>query len=336
MRALKYTNSGLLLDSKAPEPVGQPGHAIIRPARLGVHPIDLAIARGWTTYSGILGRECIGLVESVQGTPEESSRWMGKRVLLQAALPCGACAQCRGGSGAHCVERRVAGLSGREGFFADRICAPVNSLIEVPKAIGDDLAILAYAMADAVHTTQVVRAEGKTYVTVLGDTLDALLVARVLAARNTTVRLLCRSQQVLMLCEKWGIRARPIFEAGLRHDQSIVVDCSEAAGSVDHAVQMLRPRGTLILRSAYSAVPLRGWAAESQRPQAVVKVESLVAKEITLIGTRSGTLAEGLDLVSKTGTDLLPVITRRFKLADGAHALKAAAEPEQLKVVLEL
>jgi threonine dehydrogenase-like Zn-dependent dehydrogenase len=336
VRALRYTTAGLVVDSKAAEPVGQLGHAIIRPTRLGLHPIDVAVARGWTTHAGIIGRECIGLVESVSATPEEAARWTGKRVLLQSALVCGTCAQCRGGNGAHCPERRVAGVCGRDGFCADRIAAPLNSLVEVPKTIGEDVAIFAYAMADAMHTTQVIRAEGKTFVTVLGDTLDALLVARLMAARNATVRLLCHTPATLTQCEKWGIRARPMSEVGLRHDQSVVVDCSHEAAQLGPAVQMLRPKGTLILRSAFAAVPQRCWNAEAKRAQAVVPTDSVIANEITIIGARAATLAEGLDLVSKAGTDLLPLITRRFKLSEGVSAMRAAADPAHLKVVIEL
>lgn len=344
MRALKYDNSSLILDSRATDPALSLSHALIRPTRLGLHPIDIAVARGWTTHSGILGRECIGLVESVSGTPEESTRWTGKRVLLQSSVICGTCPQCKGGNAAHCPDRRIAGVCNRDGFFSDRIAAPLNTLVEVPKSIGEDLAIFAYAMAEAAHTTQVVRADGKTFVTILGDTLDALLVARLMAARNATVRLLCTSPSILTQSEKWGIRARPLTEVGLRHDQSVVVDCSEHSANalaadrathLDRALQMLRPKGTLILRSPFSAVPARCWNSAAHRAQAVIPTDALIAHEITIIGARAGTLAEGLDLVSKTGTDLLPLITRRFKLADGINALKAAADPNQLKIIIE-
>jgi alcohol dehydrogenase len=335
LRALRFDQSQLTLDSKAAEPALTPAHALIRPTRIGLHPIDIAVARGWTTYSGTLGRECIGLVESVGGTPEDIARWTGKRVLLQSTLSCGTCPHCRSGASAHCPERRIAGLSGRDGFCADRLCVPINSLIEVPKTIGEDLAIFAYGLADAAHTAQVVRTEGKTYITVLGDTLDALLVARVLTARNTTVRLLCRNRSSLTTCEKWGIRARPISEAGLRHDQSIVVDCSDSPSSLDHAISMLRPRGTLILRSPLAAIPARLCNPQSPPPQSTLPTAAIIAKELNIIGARASTLAEGLDLVSKTGTDLLPLITRRFKLADGVNAVKTAADPAHLKVIIE-
>lgn len=335
VRALKYTNSSLTLDPRAADPAPAPSHAIIRPTRLGLHPIDVAVARGWTTHTGIIGRECIGLVESVSGTPEESTRWAGKRVLLQSSLVCGTCTQCRGGNAAHCPERRIAGVCNRDGFCADRIAAPLTSLVEVPKSIGEDQAIFAYAMADAAHTTQVVRADGKTFVTILGDTLDALLVARLMTARNATVRLLCTSPTILTQCEKWGIRARPIHEVGLRHDQSIVVDCAHETAHLEPAIQMLRPKGTIIVRSAFAAVPPHCWNADAKRTQPVIPTDIVVANEITIIGARAATLAEGLDLVSKTGSDLLPLITRRFKLADGVNALKAAADPAQLKVIIE-
>jgi len=335
LRALTFNHAALTIDPRVADPAPLGSHAIIRATRLGLHPIDVAVARGWTTHTGIIGRECIGLVESVTGTAEEAARWTGKRVLLQTTLVCGACTQCRGGNAAHCPERRVAGVCGRDGFCADRIAAPLNSLVEVPKSIGEDVAIFAYAMADAVHTTQVIRAEGKTFVTVLGDTLDALLVARLMTARNATVRLLCQTPAILTQCEKWGIRARPMSEVGMRHDQSVVVDCAHETAHLEPAVQMLRPKGTLIVRSAVAAVPPKCWNADAKRTQAVIPTDAVVANEITIIGARAATLAEGLDLVSKTGTDLLPLITRRFKLADGVSAVRAAADSGNLKVIVE-
>jgi threonine dehydrogenase-like Zn-dependent dehydrogenase len=67
----------------------------------------------------------------------------------------------------------------------------------------------------------------------------------------------------------------------------------------------------------------------------VIPTDAVVASEITIIGARAATLTEGLDLVSKAGTDLLPLISRRFKLADGVNAVRTAADPANLKVIIE-
>jgi threonine dehydrogenase-like Zn-dependent dehydrogenase len=124
-------------------------------------------------------------------------------------------------------------------------------------------------------------------------------------------------------------------QVGLRHDQSVVVDCAHETSHLEPAVQMLRPKGTLIVRSACAAVPPKCWKADANRAHAVIPTDAVVASEITIIGARAATLTEGLDLVSKAGTDLLPLISRRFKLADGVNAVRTAADPANLKVIIE-
>ncbi len=337
MRAVKFDGKQVVLDSRAAEPVAGPGEALIRTTRLSIGPLDLAVMRGMTNFRGTLGREFVGLVESVNHLPgrEDQAKWVGRRVTVQASIPCGTCDRCRGGLSLHCGSRTVPGVFGRDGYFADRVSLPLTSLVEIPKALGDEEAVLAQCVADALHAASMVRVEGKTFVTVIGDSLDALLTAQAMTRRNATVRLLGRDERKLSICEKWGIKHRPIDEVGLRQDQAIVVECTDTHEGLNMALGLVRPRGSLILKSPLGNIPSQSWLDPVNQDWSRLESARIIANEITVLGARSGSVNDAIEPLVRKEIDLLNVVSRRFKLADAVAALKAATDPAQVKIVLE-
>ena len=337
MRALKFDGKQVVLDARVADPEPAPGEALIRTTRLAISPVDLAVARGVTNFRGILGREFVGLVEKVHAAPGrlDQEKWVGRRVISQSSVPCGQCERCRAGLSLHCPTRTVPGLFGREGCLCDRVVLPLTALVEVPKTLGDEEAVLAQCVADALHAANMVRVEGKTFVTVIGDSLDALLTAQAMARKNATVRLIGRDERRLAICEKWGIKHRPLEEVGLRQDQAIVVDCSDTDEGAEMALRLVRARGTVILKSPFGIVPEQAWSDASSRSWTTLRSSHIVAHELTVMGARSGSVSDALEPLASKAIDLLNVVTRRFRLSDGVAALKAAADPGQVKVVIE-
>lgn len=337
MRALKFDGKQVVLDSRAAEPIAGPGEAVVRTTRLAIGPLDVAVSRGMTTFRGTMGREFVGLVEAVNPSPgrEEQNKWVGKRVTGQASIPCGTCDRCRGGLSLHCGSRVVPGIFAREGCIADRVAVPLTSLVEIPKSLGDEEAVLAQCVADAIHAANMVRVEGKTFVTVIGDSLDALLTAQAMTRRNATVRLLGRDERKLAICEKWSIKHRLTDEVGLRQDQAIVVECTDTHEGLNMALGLVRPRGSMILKSPLGNVPSQAWLDPANQDWSRLESARIIANEITVLGARSGSVNDAIEPLVRKEIDLLNVVSRRFKLADAVAALKAAADPGQVKIVLE-
>lgn len=263
----------------------------------------------------------MGVVEKVaEDSRSDAAAWVGKRVVASALVACGRCDRCRSGLSNHCADRRLLGGPGRDGCAAERVVAPLRNLVEPPKGVSDEVAVFAEPLSLAVHAASMVRVEGRTFVTVLGDGCLALLCAQVMARRNASVRLLGDRPGRLELCEKWGIKHRAVDDAGRRQDQDLVIECSGVPRMVELATRFVRPRGTIVLAAAPEAPAL--------------DVAGAVDNELTVLGCRGGHIAGGVEaLVS--GVDVLSLIGRRFKLADGVVAMRAAGDTGSVRVLVE-
>jgi threonine dehydrogenase-like Zn-dependent dehydrogenase len=158
---------------------------------------------------------------------------------------------------------------------------------------------------------------------VLGDGRLGLLVAQVLQSAGCPVRVIGRHPQKLSLCEKWSIRSRPLSEIVPRHDQDVVVDCTGSAAGFELAMQMVRPRGTIVLKSTVAA----GKA---------LNLAPLVIDEITVVGSRCGPFREAIAALARKQVDVVSLIHRRMKLEQGVEAMELAGRPGVLKVLLTI
>jgi threonine dehydrogenase-like Zn-dependent dehydrogenase len=317
----------VVLESQWPVPEAGQGEAIVRPTRMGISDLDARSARG--SAAGpveplTLGHEFVGVVERLwEGADRETrKRWEGKRVVGSADIACARCDLCRAGLGQHCRARRVLGVRGWDGCLAERFKLPLRNLAEVPREVHDDRAVFTHPVAQAAHVAQLLRVEGKPYVTVLGDGVAALLCAQVLVRLNASVRVLGDDAGKFTLCEKWGIKHRHAGEAGRRADQDIVVDAT--GNGLELAAQLVRPRGKIVL-AASAEGSVAGRAA----------LALIVEHELEVLGSRGGNPAEAVGMLARGEIDTLPLITRRGRLADGVGLLDAAGRPEQLRILVD-
>lgn len=331
MRALRRTDSGITLDRACAEPALSPGLALLRPIRVGVGIADLAAARADSPFRGVLGQEFVAIVDRVEPgegvTPEQARKWKGKRVVGSPRVPCGLCDLCTRGLSAHCRDARIMGERTLDGCFADAFALPVANLVEVPASVDDDGAVFANALADALHTAAQIRIEGKPYITVLGDGRVGLLCAQVMAKLNASVRVVGLHEHKLALCERWGVKHRLLQDVGRRADQDIVVECTGSREGLTDALRMVRPRGKVLLKTRWNT------PREGCEP---IDLSGIVEGEIEVIGSRGGSVAEAVRRLAAGDIDATSLITRRMKLEDGIDALRAAASPEQIKVVLDV
>lgn len=323
MLALTFDSKQARVQSNQNEPALKLGEALIRPTRMGICSTDLELCQGYMGFTGILGHEFVGVVESV--ADRKDSKWVGKRVVGSINCVCGGCDMCKAGLREHCRERTVLGIAGRDGCFAERFTLPTMNLIEVPDNIDDDHAVFTEPLAAAYQILRQLTIEGRPYITVLGDGRLGLLCAQVMSQLNATVRCVGKHTEKLQLCEKWGVKHRLLKDVGLRNDQDIVVDCTGSANGLASAMGMVRPRGTIVMKTT---------VAPGRNPLPL-DLSPLVINEIKLIGSRCGPFNEALSAMSSEKVDVLSLISRRMKLADGVDALKLAGKPEVIKVLLE-
>ncbi len=330
MRAIVIDDKGVRVDARRDDPKLAPGEALIRPLRMGVCATDLELCRGYMDYRGVLGHEFVGVVEEVRAgrrriDGKNAQSWVGKRVVGSINCVCGRCEMCKAGLREHCRDRTVLGIAGRDGCFADRFTLPITNLFEVPDHVDDDRATFVEPLAAAYQILRQLTIEGRPFITVLGDGRLGLLCAQVLSQLNATVRLVGKHAQKLSLCERWGVQHRAVDDVGLRQDQDIVVDCTGSPSGLALAMQMVRPRGTIVMKTTLAADPKR----------AMIDLSPIVIHEINVVGSRCGPFPDAIEALSAGKVDVVSLISRRAKLADGVDALRAASKPGVIKVLLE-
>ncbi len=314
MRALAVRHHTVALLDSAPEPVCGPGEVVIRPLLAGVCNTDLELVRGYYDYEGILGHEFVGQV--VDGTRD----WLGKRVVGEINITCGACDLCREGLYTHCRERTVLGIQDHDGVFADYFVLPVRNLHVVPDSIRDEQAVFVEPLAAACQVLEAAHVRPGHRVVVLGAGKLGLLVAQVLRLTGADLSVVIRHDRQAALLESWGIRAVHLTDLPERQAH-MVVDCTGRAEGFADALRLLRPRGTLVLKSTYHGLPQ-------------ADLTQVAVNEIKIAGSRCGPFEVALRLLERGLIDAEPLIEARYPLQKGAEALAAAAEPGRLKVLL--
>jgi threonine dehydrogenase-like Zn-dependent dehydrogenase len=318
MRALVFDHT-LSFDPRRPEPAERDGDAVLRVRQAGICATDLEITRGYMGYRGVLGHEFVADVIAA-----DDAGLVGRRVVGEINRVCGTCDLCRGGLSTHCRNRTVLGILNHDGAFADYVRLPSANLHVVPDAVDDDMAVFVEPLAAAFQIVrQLGPAEPGRWMTVLGDGRLGLLCGQVLRNAGWAVRLVGRHPAKLALCEKWGLQARPVGDVRPRHDQDVVVDCTGSAAGLEMAMGMVRPRGTIVLKSTVAA-------------GAAVNLAPLVIDEITVLGSRCGPFPEALGALAKREVDVLSLIHRRMKLDQGVDAMELAGRPGVLKVLLTM
>jgi threonine dehydrogenase-like Zn-dependent dehydrogenase len=89
------------------------------------------------------------------------------------------------------------------------------------------------------------------------------------------------------------------------------------------AMQMVRPRGTIVLKSTAAA-------GKS------INLAPLVINEIQVLGSRCGPFREAIRALAEKAVDVTSLIHRRMKLEQGVEAMKLAGQAGVLKVLLTM
>jgi len=290
---------------------------LVRVKLAGICATDLEVTRGYMGFTGVLGHEFVGRVE------KGPRPWRGKRVVAEINCVCGRCEMCQHGLANHCRRRTVIGIDGRDGAFAELVAVPQRNLHEVPDAVSDEQAVFVEPLAAAYQVIKQCPIEKRMRVAVVGSGRLGLLVAQVLHGTGCQLEVIGRNELTLNFCEKKGIQATPVSEVICRADRDVVVACSGSPEGFDVAARLVRPRGTLILKSTYA----RG---------APLNLAAIVINEVTLVGSRCGPFPEAINALARRQIDVESMISRTLPLSKGIEAFEMAADPRYIKVLLKV
>ncbi len=317
MQALVYDGEALRVREDYPRPVPPPGEALVRVRLAGICNTDLEIVRGYMGFRGVLGHEFVGTVEEA-----EDRSLIGQRVVGEINAACGECPTCRAGRPTHCPYRTTLGIWGRDGAFAEYLTLPVRNLHAVPDTVSDEEAVFTEPLAAALEILEQVHLRPTDRVVVLGDGKLGLLVAQALALMGCDLLTVGRHREKLAILARRGIpTARESEAEGLTAD--VVVECTGRPEGFAAARRILRPRGTLVLKSTYHG-------------RVEADLTGLVVDEITLVGSRCGPFPPALRLLQRGLVDVRALVSATYPLVQGVEAFARAAEPGVLKVLLRV
>ncbi len=333
MKALRYGNQKLSV-TDVPEPHVD-GEAVVRVTLSGICNTDLEIARGYAGFEGTIGHEFVGVIESVsEARPSGRAQFQkepsltvglltpGQRVVGEINAGCGRCDLCHAGDSRHCATRTVLGIVGRDGAHAEFLKLPLANLLLVPDEISDERAVFTEPLAAACGILERTSITKDTSVAVVGDGKLGLLCAQVLATTGAQVVLVGKHDGKLQIATRRGIETITANQAQSRANLfDVTVEASGSATGFALALDLVRPRGVLVLKSTFHG------ATEMDAARIVID-------EISVVGSRCGRFAPALELLKMGAVDVESLISEELRLTAGLRAMKRASEPGVLKVLL--
>jgi threonine dehydrogenase-like Zn-dependent dehydrogenase len=304
------------LDQDRATPELPPGEVRIRTVLAGICNTDLEVVRGYAEIQGVLGHEFVGIVDQA-----EDARLVGRRVAGEISASCRVCPTCRAGRYTHCPTRTTLGIRNRDGVLADAFCLPAANLHPVPDELPDEAAVFTEPLAAACQVLEQIQVKPTDRVIVLGDGKLGLLVAQVMALTGCDLVAIGRHPKKLAILDARGIGTK-LDGDDVLGGADLVIECTGQAGGFYRARELVRPRGTLLLKSTYHGdlVP--------------TNLSRLVVDEIRVVGSRCGPFPPAIRLLSQGLVDVLPLIEAEYPLDEGLAAFEHAGQRGALKVLV--
>ncbi len=288
MRGIYFDGGKAVYREDLPKPVPAQGESLIRILMAAVCNTDKEIVKGYRPdFCGVMGHEFIGMVEK---SPNRAL--IGTRVAGELNAACGKCIYCKTGRPTHCSNRRVLGMHDKDGCFAEYMTIDTKLLHPVPDKLSAEKAIYTEPLAAAFEILTQIDVHGPDKnIAVLGDGRLAYCVVQALHAVGKEVTVIGKHPEKLALFE-------PFAEVSTQWEPEgyeIVVEATGSPTGIRQAMEMVRKKGTIVLKSTY--------AGETSLPMSLIAVN-----EISIIGSRCGPFEPALEALSE-GRAVFPEIT---------------------------
>ena len=103
----------------------------------------------------------------------------------------------------------------------------------------------------------------------------------------------------------------------------MVVDCTGSAEGLEVAMSLVRPRGTVVLKSTWSGAGR-------------VNFTPIVTGEVTLLGSRCGPFPQAINALARQAVEVRSLISRAYSIENALEAFEAARNPDNVKILLKV
>lgn len=315
MRAVFFDNEPRLVEIPQPRPAA--GEALVRVLTAGICNTDLEILEGYMDFEGVPGHEFVGIVEECA-----NDHLRGKRVVGEINCVCRQCRYCRLEMPQHCLNRTVLGIRKRNGAFAEYVALPEDNLHLVPPSIRDDVAVFAEPTASAFRILEQIDPGSGDRIVVLGDGKLGQLVAQVLSLRSKNLVCVGKHRWKLDMLHDLRIDTAHVDDP-VEGGADLVVEATGSYEGFGRAVELVRPEGTIVLKTTLSH-PV---ALDMSLP---------VINEIRVVGSRCGPFRPALEALSMGTVEVRPMVTETYPLDEALNALQRAAGSDVMKILLHV
>jgi threonine dehydrogenase-like Zn-dependent dehydrogenase len=213
----------------------------------------------------------------------------------------------------------VLGILGRDGAFADYLRLPDENLIALPDSVADEAGVFVEPIAAVYEIFEQTSLGRECKIAVLGDGRLGALTAIVLRAEGYMAVLAGHHRDKLDRLRTLGLEVQ--LEDRLEPGFDVAIDCTGVSAGLNRALALVRPRGTVILKSTAAA-------------GAALNLAEAVVNEITILGSRCGRFAPAIAALAAGRIDPRPLISDVFALDEAPAAFDAAARSPNFKVLL--
>ena len=303
-----------------PQPVPGPDESLVRVTAVGLCGSDLH----WFGEAGIgdavlrdplvLGHEFAGVVE---GGPLD-----GRRVAVDPAISCGACAQCLSGNRNLCPNVRFAGHGANDGGLREYLTWPTRLLVPLPDSISDAGGAVLEPLGVAIHAFDLGHVRVGASVAVVGcGPIGLLLVQVALAAGAATVVAVDPLPHRLEAAQSYG--AVPVPDAVPEVD--VAFEVAGADDAVRTAMRAARPGARVVL----AGIPAND---ATTFPAGLARRKGL---SLVLVRRMKDVYPRAIRLVEQGHVDVDSLVTHRFPLERAQEAFVSASARVGLKCLVE-
>ena len=329
---------------EAPEPrLTGPRDVLLRIDAVGVCGSDVhyyrtgRIGAAVVKFPFVMGHEFAGTIERTGA--EVRGLQPGQRVAVDPLVACGICDQCSAGRFNTCRNQRFMGNPGElSGALAEYAVLPADCCHPVPGSMTDGQAAMIEPLSIGVHAQRLAQMEDGATIAILGSGpigLCVLLACR--AAVDCTAYMTDLIDERLVMAEQLGAAwtgnpkqcdvVRTIGEAEPA-GVDFVFECAGEQETLDQAVELLKPGGTLVMVGIPEFDEVR------------FPAHTLRRKELTIKNVRrqNHCITPAIELVSSGRINLDPLVTHHFPLVETASAfhLVSACRDGVIKAIIHV
>jgi len=330
--------AGIWMDRK---PVPRPGFndVLVKVNRTAICGTDMHIyhwdewAQKTIPHGMTVGHEFAGTVVEVGGGVEGFK--VGDRVSGEGHLVCGHCRNCRAGIRHLCKNTVGVGVN-RQGAFAEFLCIPASNAFPLPPEVSDEVASLLDPFGNATHTTlsfdlvgEDVLITGAGPIGIMGAALakhvgaQRVVITDVNEYRLDLARKMGVTRAVNVLHE--DLREVAFQELGMQEGFDVGLEMSGNSRAFKDMLKLMNHGGKVALLGIPSSDTQIDW-------------NDIIFKGLNIKGIYGREMFETwykMVSVLKSGLNLEPLITHRFKVDKFEEAFEVMASGASGKVILE-